>query len=248
MISLIMRFIILELQAGGMAACSERGADLGEVFRLDAKAEGDSVAIGGWLSKGASTTRAAPWFSVSLNRRNAPWAFMKGETFRVIASLELLGALVGLMVLLPLVDAGPGEASALLGLSCGTDNLGNTFLLDRMLTTKYPLGVILMELAHQCRVRRVALRASWLPRLQNEEADALTNLDFRHFDPVKRIRVDLSKLKFGVLTELFAEGEEYVAKLEHLKMEAKGSKRQVEAGAGKRLAGDKLRDRDPWLS
>ena len=120
--------------------------------------------------------------------------------------------------------------------------------MDRMLTTKYPLGVILMELAHQCRVRRVSLRASWLPRLQNEEADALTNLDFRHFDPNKRIQVDLAKLKFGVLPALFEEGEDYVAKLDRLKLEAKGAKRPIEAGAGKRLAGDKLRDRDPWLS
>ena len=209
MIALIMRFMIRELQAGGMASCSERGQDLGEVFRLDAKAEGDSVAIGGWLSKGSSCTKKAPWFSVSLNRRNAPWAFMKGETFRVIASLELLGALVGLMVLLPLVDQGPGEASALLGLSCGTDNLGNTFLLDRMLTTKYPLGVILMELAHQCRVRRVALRAAWLPRLQHEEADALTNLDFRHFDAARRIQVDLGKLEEGFVRPC-ARGHEHV--------------------------------------
>jgi hypothetical protein len=36
---------------------------------------------------------------VSLDRRNAPWAFAKGESFRTIAALELLGALVGLMVL-----------------------------------------------------------------------------------------------------------------------------------------------------
>ena len=245
-IALIMRLMIRELQAGGMASCSERGQDLGEVFRLDAKAEGDSVAIGGWLSKGSGCTKKAPWFSVSLNRRNAPWAFMKGETFRVIASLELLGALVGLMVLLPLVDQGPGEASALLGLSCGTDNLGNTFLLDRMLTTKYPLGVILMELAHQCRVRRVALRAAWLPRLQNEEADALTNLDFRHFDAARRIQVDLGKLKFGILHDLFKEGEDYVAKLEALKAAAKSGHLEVASGARKRLAGDKLRDRQLW--
>ena len=68
-----------------------------------------------------------------------------------------------------------GESSAVLSLSCGTDNQGNAHLLDRMLTTKYCLGVVLMELAHQMRVRRLVLRAKWLPRLENEEADALTN-------------------------------------------------------------------------
>ena len=147
MMAMIMKVLMRELKNGGMISCKDRDQDLGEVFRLDAKAEGDSVAIGGWLAKGSSCTKDAPWFAVSLTRRNAPWAFMKGEAFRVIAALELLGALVGVMVLLPLVDAGPGAATALLGLSCGTDHLGNTFLLDRMLTTKYPLGIVFMELA-----------------------------------------------------------------------------------------------------
>ena len=45
-----------------------------------------------------------------------------------------------------------------------------------------------MELAHQLADRKAVLRAQWLPRLQNEEADALTNCDFRHFDAAKRIR------------------------------------------------------------
>ena len=36
-----------------------------------------------------------------------------------------------------------------LTLNCGTDNRSNTYLLDRMMMTKYPLGVVLMELAAQ---------------------------------------------------------------------------------------------------
>ena len=52
-----------------------------------------------------------------------------------------------------------GELAGLITLSCGTDNQSNSYLLDKMLTTKYPLGVILMELAHQMRRRRLVLRA-----------------------------------------------------------------------------------------
>ena len=48
----------------------------------------------------------------------------------------------------------------------------------------------------------VVLRARWLPRLQNDEADQLTNMDFRLFDPKKRIRVSLERLGFQVLPEL----------------------------------------------
>ena len=54
--------------------------------------------------------------------------------------------------------------------TCGTDNQGNMFLLDKLLTTKYPLGVVLMELSVQLGLRRAAMRANWIPRLQNEEA------------------------------------------------------------------------------
>ena len=87
-----------------MSSCPATRTNLGEVFRLDAKAEGDQVAIGGWRSLGASSTKEAAWFAVKLDRRNAPWAFARGEAFRTIASLELLGALAGVMVLMPEKD------------------------------------------------------------------------------------------------------------------------------------------------
>ena len=115
------------------------------------------------------------------------------------------------MVLLP--EGGGSDRLGLATLTCGTDNQGNTFLLDKLLTTKYPLGVVLMELSCQLGLRRAALRANWLPRLQNEEADALTNSDFRHFSADKRIDVDLAALPFRVMNDLFAEGEAYLASI-----------------------------------
>ena len=151
------------------------------------------------------------------------------------------------MVLVPPVDP-RGETSAVMSLSCGTDNQGNSHLLDRMLTTKYPLGVVLMELAHQMRTRRLVLRAHWLPRLENEEADALTNFDYRHFDPKHRIEVKLEKLEFKVLNELFKEGEDYIAALEKSKAQLKDSKatEPVQVGKKRKKVGDMLRDREPW--
>ena len=91
MIRLILEFFAKELEVGGMTTCAEGEVDLGEVFRLDAKASNDAVAIGGWRCKGSTRTKDASWFAISLNQRNAPWAFSKGESFRTIASLELLG-------------------------------------------------------------------------------------------------------------------------------------------------------------
>ena len=121
--------------------------------------------------------------------------------------------------------------------------------MDRLLTTKYPLGVVLMELAHQMRVRRLVLRAHWLPRLENEEADALTNFDYRHFDPAKRVAVELAQLKFAVLDSLFKEGEEYMASLEAAKAKFKEAKLAGTAQPEKRrktLAGERLKDQSRW--
>ena len=118
-------------------------------------------------------------------------------------------------------------------------------MLDRLLTTRYPLGVILMEVAHQCRRRGLALRANWVPRLENQEADDLTNLEFKSFDESRRLNVELERLDFGVRTELFNVGDSYLEELESFKAQAKT--REVTAVQKRRKkAGESLRERDPW--
>ena len=89
-------------------------------------------------------------------------------------------------------------------LTCGTDKKGNSYLLDKLLTTKYPLGVIPMEVACQASRRCASLRARWIPQLENEEADALTNGEFPHFRAEHRIPVDLERRELIVMNELFS--------------------------------------------
>ena len=72
-----MEFIIGELGIGGMLGCKGKGGDLGEVFRLDAKADNKSVAIGGWRCRGYKRTKDAPWFAVSLDHE-CPLGVRKG--------------------------------------------------------------------------------------------------------------------------------------------------------------------------
>ena len=152
------------------------------------------------------------------------------------------------MVLLPLSLFSSSDGTAgLVTLACGTDNQGNSYLVDRLLTTKYPLGVVLVELCHQLQLRRAVLRARWLPRLQDEKADALTNGDFRHFDPSKRIEVDLANLPFGVLPALFEKGESYLEELAAAKAAGKAAAAAGHVAKRRRKAGDALRDRQPWL-
>ena len=52
------------------------------------------------------------------------------------------------------------------------------------------VAAVLMELSHQMSILGICLGLDWVPRLQNVEADALTNSDFRHFEAENRIDVD----------------------------------------------------------
>ena len=106
------------------------------------------------------------------------------------------------MTLLPIAEVRTATVG-LATLSCGTDNQGNSYLLDKLMTTKFPRGVILMEPSCQLDLRRASLHARWIPRLQNEGADALTNGEFSHSVEANRIHVDLDTLGYRVLNELF---------------------------------------------
>ena len=89
--------------------------------------------------------------------------------------------------------------------------------------------------------------------MQNEEADALTNADYRHFSPDKRIPVDIDRLGFRLLPMLFEEGEKYVQELEASRKAAKekeeADKRRGLAkreGKKRKLGSESLREKDPW--
>ena len=115
------------------------------------------------------------------------------------------------------------------------------------MTTKYPLGLMLIELAHQLSARRMALRAECPPRLQNEEADALTNFDFQHLNTDGRIDVSLESLCFGVLRRLLESGELYFAEVGA----AKPAYKKQRAGEPKSSVlrtrkGEGLHETDPW--
>ena len=141
MLLITLRYIAAELGRSCMAPCRSRAANLGEVLRLDARAQGETVCIDGWRCHPGRPTRECEWFSVRLDHRNASWAFARGEAFRTIDSLDLLGALVGVMVFMPTPEKVPAS-TGLAKLTCGTDIQGSTFLIDTSMTAKYPLAVV----------------------------------------------------------------------------------------------------------
>ena len=202
---LIFQFLARVLDGDGrlLAVGSAKQQEV-ELFRTDAKAEGNTVRIAGWACCDSSSadTLQCRWFSETLDHTNAPWLFCSGESYRQIASLELAATLVAVVLF------GVPETSKCARCSAATDKRGNGSVVARWLTTKFPLSAFLMELATQLQSRGADLQLHWLPRLQNIEADALTNSIFAEFTPEKRMRFEFGSFKGHILSDLLACGIE----------------------------------------
>ena len=82
-----------------------------------------------------------------MTRENAEWAFVKeGEAYRVSASLELFASLLCIMLF---VAPCAGRSKASLSFYGVSDNQGNTALINKASTGRFPLYLILMELTEQ---------------------------------------------------------------------------------------------------
>eukprot|EP00974_Lingulodinium_polyedra_P047660 4574878-Lingulodinium_polyedra.AAC.1 len=88
------------------------------------------------------------------------------------------------------------------------------------MSSKFPLVVILTEVAAQLQMRSWDLSLEWVPRNQNEEADALTNEDFSGFRSDLRIVPDLGELPWQVLPRMVAVAEDLFARVQAAKVEA----------------------------
>ena len=91
----------------GVSLLGSSSAPMGRAAGRLPRTRGCSVAsaqacggLRGWLGAKGRPSKEAPWFAAKFAKRTAPWAFTGGGTFRAIASLGLLGAQVGIMVLL----------------------------------------------------------------------------------------------------------------------------------------------------
>ena len=97
----LLEFVREEVQRKPMRPAEPLERDPIDIFRVDAKAAGEDIVIGGWETGAAPDQKRARWFSFRLSRKTAPWAYLRGDPFRNIATLELIGVLVAVMVFLP---------------------------------------------------------------------------------------------------------------------------------------------------
>ena len=240
-VAILLRFVERQICGEPMSRVRPVSSDPIDAFRVDAKAEGEEIVIGGWESYDGGKTEGARWFSIRLNRRTAPWAYLKGEPYRSIASLELTAVLVAVMLF------GQGARNrcrrACMRLTALTDNVANSYVLKKYLSCKFPLSVVLLELACQLKKVGMELDLHWIPRDQNVPADSLTNGRYEGFDTNKRVEVEFENLDFIILKELI----ECAGELDEEVRLAKTSKESKEAKMKepKRRKGE-TKWKDPW--
>ncbi len=212
-----------------------------EPFRIDASAEGDRIGVGGWLPfrnrAGKLDPRVSPWFSFTLDRSTAPWAYYRGLPFRSIAALEAVAVLVALLAFHPFLSTNTDVMYCMRGL---TDNRGNQFALSRLQTSRFPLCAVVMEIAARSELLRLRFSVDWIPREMNAEADALADGDVSGFSQDLRCHIHWPEIKWIVLDWALEMGEAFYAE-----SRASSSSDQVQAPGRKRRKVP-LRQTDPW--
>lgn len=249
-VMILFQFIRDEVRRNPMRRAKKMEDRPVEGFRIDAEAQKDEIVIGGWETYETEVPAKTRWFSIRLSRRLTPWAYLRGDPFRSIASLELLGVLLAVMIFGPNAKWRGGRRS--MRLTGVTDNAGNSHVLRKFGSSKYPLSIVVMELACQLDLLDVELELGWVPRAQNYQADDLTNERFDEFDEANRMHVDFENLPFLVMGRLMQKAGELDSelKLHKTSKEAKagsgeGGQKKEATGKSKRRKSD-MRWQDPW--
>ena len=133
--------------------------------------------------------------------------------------------------------------SAMVTMTGLTDSQVAAHVVARGMSTTYPLCCVVMELSAQLEKRGLDLELAWIPRDKNAEADALADGIVEGFSPCMRVGGDgIKSIPWLVLPELLAAGQGF----------HDARHKRVHPGplpdhaARPRLAGDRLRDREPW--
>jgi len=243
----VVKYLRDRLLVRRMYPCAQPLEPLGEAIRVDAKAEGETATIGGWLptrdAAGKIDLAISPWFFVQLNDQTAPWAYEKDrQPFRVVASLEALAVLVAVLTLTAPAPGRSRRGSVMLPLL--TDNRGNSYALTRLMSTKYPLCLLVMELAVALEERGLALTAEWAPREWNAEADAITNSRFDGFVEANRVPFDMRTYPWKVLDDLLRDGRQFYLDAQAAREAARAAPARHAKRAKRK--GQSLKETDPW--
>ena len=127
-------------------------------------------------------------------------------------------------------------------LTGSTDNRGNSYIVSKLASTKWPITSLLIELSEQLRRRSTVLNLVWRKRDDNSEADALTNGDYKGFDPKHRVGTVFSAIPFMVLDEVMRLSAELYKEVSMQRSRRNAGDKPRKKTAAK----DRLKWTDPW--
>ena len=224
LVHLVLDFFIMELSSRPWHVAAERRSRHpgGGATDASGKRGGGRCGIGGWFCQGEVEKASAAWFMYEFSPSSLPWAFDRDEdSSRRISALELLGTAVYVKMVIRLLSRChcDGSQPVSLGLiipGC-TDNQGNSHILAKLYSRRWPASAVLMEVAHDLQVHDVSVEVKFMPRELNTWADALANGDSSGFSAENRFSPDLADPSFWqVLPRLLSLGTEmgYIASAE----------------------------------
>ena len=101
--------------------------------------------------------------------------------------------------------------------------------MTKLMTTKFPLLAFVAELAVQMESGGWDLELAWVPRDQNQEADAITNDLVDQLDPARRISTAGFEEKFLVLRKMLDLGDTFYQEKEAQRSAALARRMALEA-------------------
>ena len=220
------------------AACWSPKVVAGESFRTDAKCETGRIVLAGWECGGdISNSR---WFSCEVLANDAPWLYYRGaDVQKMSTAAEMLASYMALHAF-GFLQKGQNQKQdrGVALVAAGTDNLANEQLARKRMTTKLPLGLVVLQFYTKIWDNSLWVDLRWRPRDTNVEADRLTNGDFKGFDSGKRVRIQYRDLDVR-LVELL---QKTLAAFEETATEFRGRARG-QKGMSKR---QKLETKSAW--
>ncbi len=75
------------------------------------------------------------------------------------------------------------------------------------MSTRFPMNVLVMELASSLEAASLRLNLVWKPREENNEAQALTNEVFSGFDTANGLTIEINRVKFPILCSMLESGK-----------------------------------------
>ena len=167
------------------------------------------MVIAGWeLSDDSQSSR---WFSLRLLPDDAPYLFDdRGKSQWASGSAELLATLAALHIF-GYLSASVDRKELDVECAADTDNQGNSRLLKKRSSTKWPLMLINMQLSDLLLRSSLKLLLRWRPRDENQLADQLTNEVFTNFTVEHRLIIKYSDLPLSLLHQLWETKESFDA-------------------------------------